>query len=66
MDEKEIDEEIHQHRREKEVVRKYDILTLESKGLVDQMNGIWEEKEKLRSEYQTLTGNDISKRHEPR
>jgi len=44
----------------KEIVRKYDILTLESRGLVDKINDIWVEKEKLRSEYRKLTGKDIS------
>jgi len=63
MDEKEITEEIHQHRREKEIVRKYEVLTIESKGLVDKMNDIHEKKENIRSEYQTLTGKDISERH---
>lgn len=59
MEEKEISEEIHQHRREKEIVRKYDVLTLESRGLVDKINDIWVEKEKFRSEYRKLTGKDI-------
>ena len=66
MEEKEINEEIQQYRKEKEVVRKYDILTLESRGLVDKMNDIHAEKEKLRSEYQTLTGKDIAERHTTR
>ncbi len=63
MDEKEISEEIHQHRREKEIIRKYEVLTLESKELVDKMNDIHQEKENIRTEYQTLTGKDISERH---
>ena len=66
MDEKEIKEEIKQHRREKEIIRQYEFLTRMSKRLVEKINDIYEEKEKLRSEYQTLTGNDISKRHESR
>ncbi len=48
---------------EKEIVRKYENLTLDSRGLVEKINDIWVEKEKLRSEYQTLTGKDISERH---
>ena len=63
MDVKEVNKEIHQHRREKEIVRKYEILTLESRVLVDKMNDIHVEKEDLRAEYQTLTGKDISERH---
>jgi len=66
MDEKEISEEIHQHRREKEVVRKYELLKKEDSKLVNIMNDNWVEQEKLRAEYRTLTGNDISKRHESR
>ncbi len=46
--------------REKEIVRKYDSLTLESRGLVEKGNDIWEEKEKLRSEYRKLSGKDLN------
>ncbi len=46
------------------IVRDYDYLTDRSKDLTNQINQIWEQKEKLRSEYQTLTGKDISYRHE--
>ena len=53
-------------RKIEEIVRKYDILTLESRGLVDKMNDIHEKKEELRSEYQTLTGKDIAERHTTR
>jgi len=53
-------------RKVEEIVRQYEFLTRMSKRLVDQINDIHAEKEKLRSEYQTLTGNDISKRHESR
>jgi len=49
---------------EKEIIRKYEILIKESAELVDRGNDNWEERNKLRSEYQTLTGKDISKRHE--
>ncbi len=49
-----------QSKEEKEIIRKYDTLTLESRGLVDRMNDIWEEKEKLRSEYRRLSGKDLS------
>jgi len=46
------------------IVRDYDYLTNRSKDLTNQINQIWAQKEKLRSEYQTLTGKDISYRHE--
>ena len=48
---------------EKEIVRKYENLILDSRGLTDKMNDIWVEKEKLRSEYRNLTWKDISERH---
>ncbi len=48
---------------EKEITSKYELLKKESKNLVDKINDNWEEREKLRSEYQTLTGKDISERH---
>ncbi len=48
---------------EKEIIRKYELLKKESKNLVDKINDNWEEREKIRSEYQTLTGKDISERH---
>ncbi len=46
------------------IIRKYELLIKESSDLVDKINENWDEREKLRSEYQTLTGKDISKRHE--
>lgn len=46
--------------REKEILRKYESLTLESRKMVDKMNDNWEERENLRSEYRSLTGKDIS------
>ena len=46
------------------IVRDYDYLTDRSKDLTNQINQTWAQKEKLRSEYQTLTGKDISYRHE--
>ncbi len=66
MDEKEISEEIQQYRKEKEVVRKYELLKKESSNLVNTMNDNWVEQEKLRAEYRTLTGNDIAERHKTR
>jgi len=48
---------------EKEIINKYELLKKESKNLVDKINDNWEEREKIRSEYQTLTGKDISERH---
>ena len=66
MDEKEINKEIHQHREEKEIVRKYELLKKESSNLVNAMNDNWVEQEKLRAEYQTLTGKDIAERHKTR
>ncbi len=48
---------------EKEIISKYELLIGESRNLVDEINDNWEEREKLRSEYQTLTGKDISERH---
>jgi len=47
----------------KEIISKYELLKKESKNLVDKINDNWEEREKLRSEYRTLTGKDISERH---
>lgn len=44
----------------KEIVRKYDILTLESRKMVDKMNDNWVEREELRSEYRKLTGKDLN------
>ena len=46
--------------REKEIVRKYDALSLEARKLVDTLNDNWVEKERLRSEYRSLAGKDIS------
>ena len=48
---------------EKEIVKKYEVLTLESRKMVDKMNDIWVELETLRAEYRTLTGKDIGERH---
>ena len=48
---------------EKEIIRKYELLKKESRNLVYKINDNWEERNKLRSEYQTLTGKDISERH---
>lgn len=48
---------------EKEIISKYELLKKESRNLVDKINDNWEEREKLRSEYQTLTGKDISEHH---
>ncbi len=48
---------------EKEIIRKYENLTLDSRGLTEKINDIWVEKEKLRSEYRSLTGKDISERY---
>jgi len=44
----------------KEIVRKYDILTLESRKMVDNLNDNWEQRENLRSEYRKLTGKDLN------
>lgn len=66
MDVKEVLNEIQQYRKEKEIVRKYEDLILESGKMVDSLNDNWDEKNKLRSEYQTLTGKDIAKRHKTR
>jgi len=49
--------------RENEIVEKYDFLTERSRYLTDEINDIFQTKEKLRAEYQTLTGKDISERH---
>lgn len=46
------------------IIRKYESLTEVSKNHVEQLNIIWKKKELLRAEYEILTGNDISKRHE--
>ncbi len=51
---------------EEEIIRKYENLTLDSRGLTEKINDIWVEKEKLRSEYRSLTGKDISERHKSR
>jgi len=48
---------------EKEIIRKYEILTNRSRVLVNKINQFHEAKEKLRQEYETLTGKDISERH---
>lgn len=66
MDEKEINEEIQQYRKEKEVVRKYELRKKESSEYVNKINDNWVEQEKLRAEYRTLTGKDISERHKTR
>ena len=50
--------------KEREIVRKYELLKKESGNLVNKINDNWEKQEKIRSEYQTLTGKDISNRHE--
>jgi len=66
MDVKEVLKEIQQYRKEKEIVRKYEVLILESRKMVDSLNDNWDERNKLRSEYQTLTGKDIVERHKTR
>jgi len=66
MDVKEVLNEIQQYRKEKEIVRKYEVLILESRKMVDNLNDNWDERNKLRSEYQTLTGKDIVERHKTR
>jgi len=48
---------------EKEIIRKYEFLTERSRDLVEQMNQVHSMKEKLRAEYESLTGKDISERH---
>ncbi len=53
-------------KNEKEIIREYELLTKESGKLIDKINDNWEKREKLRSEYQTLTGKDISERHQAR
>jgi len=53
MEEKEVNE----------IVEKYDFLTERSRYLTDEINDIFQTKEKLREEYQTLTGKDISERY---
>ncbi len=47
---------------ESEIVRKYEFLTERSRDLVNQMNEIWQTREKLRQDYKELTGKDISER----
>ena len=49
--------------KEKEIIRKYELLKKESRNLVDRINDNWEERNKVRSEYRSLTGKDISERH---
>lgn len=44
---------------EKEILKRYDLLTLKGRKIVNMLNINWEEREKLRSEYRTLTGKDI-------
>ena len=51
---------------EKEIVRRYEMLTKRSRVLVNKLNQFHEAKEKLRQEYETLTGKDISERHKSR
>ncbi len=53
MEEKEINE----------VIRKYEFLNDRSRDLVNQINQVHSMKEKLRAEYESLTGKDISERH---
>ncbi len=48
---------------EKEIISKYDFLTERSKYLTDEINDIFQTKEKLRAEYEEITGKDISERH---
>jgi len=43
-----------------EIIRKYDILTLEARKITDDLNENWEQREELRSEYRKLTGKDLN------
>ena len=46
--------------REKEILRRYDLLTIHSRKMVEDLNENWEERESLRSEYRKLSGKDLN------
>ena len=50
-------------KRENEIIEEYKFLSERSRNLTDQMNDIFQTKEKLRAEYENITGKDIGERH---